>query len=394
VSIGPDDFHKPLGQPADQSGSALARRAKPLVLAAILGAGFSVLSYLASDSRHVGEPFATATIAPVAPDAPTPARKGGAETAEPTLPATATAAEIEGASGVTVVRPGGSSAPGSVVISVPDSISSVKLAAAPDARLVERSELGPLPRIGADGARPAQVYARPAPASAKGRPRIALVLGGVGLNDSTTTNAISRLPGEISLAFAPYGQALKGQIAKAREAGHEVLLQVPMEPFDYPQTNPGPQTLTLEAGATQNLERLHWVMTRAPGYVGIENFLGARFTADEGAITPVLKDLAERGLIFVDDGSSARSIAPAIAASLNLSVRRADIVIDAAPNAAAIDAALAQLESLARDKGLAAASANALPVTIDRLAHWAAGLAERGIDLVPVSATVNLKAKG
>jgi uncharacterized protein len=392
--MGPDDFHKPLGQPPDQSGSAFARRAKPLALAAILGAGFCVLSYLASDSRHVGEPFATAAIAPVAPDTPAPARKGGAETAQPALPATATAAEIEDASGVTVVRPGGSSAPGAVVISVPESIGTVKLAAAPDARLVERSELGPLPRIGADGARPAQVYARPAPASAKGRPRIALVLGGVGLNDSTTTNAITRLPGEISLAFAPYGQSLKGQIAKAREAGHEVLLQVPMEPFDYPQNNPGPQTLTLEAGATQNLERLHWVMTRAPGFVGIENFLGARFTADEGAITPVLKDLAERGLIFVDDGSSARSIAPAIAASLNLSARRVDIVIDAAPNAAAIDAALAQLENLARDKGLAAASASALPVTIDRLAHWSAGLMERGIDLVPVSATVNLRGKG
>jgi uncharacterized protein len=167
-----------------------------------------------------------------------------------------------------------------------------------------------------------------------------------------------------------------------------------MEPFDFPQTNPGAQTLTLDASATQNLERLHWVLTRAAGFVGVENFLGARFTADEGAVTPILKDLAERGLIFVDDGSSARSIAPAIAASLNLAVRRADIVIDASPNATAIDAALSQLEALARDKGVAAASGSALPITIERLAHWAAGLAERGIDLVPVTATVSPRGKG
>ena len=220
------------------------------------------------------------------------------------------------------------------------------------------------------------------------------MIGGLGLSDATTTNAIARLPGEISLAFAPYGQGLKGQVAKARETGHEVLLQVPMEPFDYPQTNPGPQTLTVDAGATQNLERLRWAMTRASGFVGIENFLGARFTADEGAVTPILKDLADRGLIFIDDGSSARSIAPAIAASLNLSVRRADIVIDATPNAAAIDAALAQLEVLARDKGLASATGSALPVTVERLARWASSLADRGIDLVPMTATINLKGKG
>ena len=32
-------------------------------------------------------------------------------------------------------------------------------------------------------------------------------------------------------------------VARAREAGHEVLLEVPMEPFDYPDNDPGPQTL-------------------------------------------------------------------------------------------------------------------------------------------------------
>jgi len=167
-----------------------------------------------------------------------------------------------------------------------------------------------------------------------------------------------------------------------------------MESFDYPQDNPGPQTLTTEAGAGTNLERLAWVMSRTSGYVGIESFLGARFTADEAALTPVLKELGERGLIFLDDGSSARSLAPAIGASLNLPVARADIVIDAAQSANAIDAALARLEAMARQKGLATGTGSALPVTLDRLARWTSGLAERGIDLVPVTATFGMKAKG
>ncbi|MBV8964379.1 MAG: divergent polysaccharide deacetylase family protein [Hyphomicrobiales bacterium] len=279
-----------------------------------------------------------------------------------------------------------------MVIRIPDALGA-KLAAAPDPRLVERSDFGPLPRIGPDGARPAQVYARPAPSPAKGRPRIAVVIGGLGLNDQTTARAITKLPGEMSLAFAPYGTNLKTQAAKAREAGHEILLQMPMEPFDDAQNNPGPQTLTTDASGPRNLERLHWALARAPGFVGIENFLGARFTADEAALSPVLKDLAGRGLIFIDDGSSARSIISIVGPSLNLPVRRADMVIDAVPDGAKIDEALQRLETMARETGLASASGSALPVTLEHLSHWADGLAGRGIDLVPVTSTVKLKGR-
>ena len=293
-----------------------------------------------------------------------------------------------------MVRSGGGSAPGALVIRIPDPPGSVKLAAAPDPRLVERSEFGQLPRVGADGARPAQVYARPAPGAAKGRARIAFVIGGLGLNDQTTASATTKLPAEMSLAFAPYGTNLKTQAAKAREAGHEILLQMPMEPFDYAQNNPGPQTLTTDAGAARNLERLRWAMARAPGFVGVENFLGARFTADEAALSPILKEIADRGLIFVDDGSSGRSITSLLGASLNLPVRRTDVVIDAVPQPEMIDKALERLETLARENGLATASGSALPVTIERLSRWAEGLSQRGIDLVPITATLGPKGRG
>jgi len=393
LPIQPYDLDKPGGASPRRRGGAPGARA--LATMALIGIGIGAVGYLAGEADHAGEPFARVDIAPADPQSVGSIAKDGRNPQEeaPAQRLASTGPEIEADSGVTVVRPGGGSAPGALVIRIPDNIGPIKLATAPDPRLVERTELGPLPRIGVDGARPAQVYARPVPAAAKGRPRIALVIGGLGLSDQTTASAVTGLPGEVSLAFAPYGASLKAQAAKAREAGHEILLQMPMEPFDYPRNNPGPQTLTTDAAAAQNLERLHWAMGRASGFVGIVNFLGARFTADEAALTPILQDLAERGLIFVDDGSSARSIAPAIAASLRLPVRRADIVIDAAPDAAAIDSALGRLEQLARDKGLASASGSALPVTIERLSRWATGLAERGIDLVPVTATVNLKGR-
>jgi polysaccharide deacetylase 2 family uncharacterized protein YibQ len=397
LQLEPDELHKPLGLTDEPKRRRRAANGFALAAALLVGAGVGALRFYSGSFDHAGEPFATARISPAEPQNLGTVVKTGPAKADPDAAAPAppklslSGPEIESDSGVTVIRPGGGSAPAAMVIRVPDATGPVRLAAAPDPRLVEHGKFGALPRIGPDGARPAQVYARPASPAGKGRPRIALVVGGLGLNDLTTVSAITKLPGEVSLAFAPYGDNLKPQAAKARDAGHEILLQVPMESFNYPQDNPGAQTLTTDGPAARNLERLQWVMARAAGFVGIENFLGARFTSDEAALTPILKDLAERGLMFLDDGSSARSLAPAIGASLHLAVARADVVIDAAPTDTAIDAALSRLETLAREKGVASASASALPITLDHLSRWAAGLSERGVDLVPITATVSLR---
>lgn len=297
----------------------------------------------------------------------------------------ASAAQLEDEAGVRVVRPG-SDAPNAVVIRVPDAASAARLAPAPDRRLVERGRHGPLPRIGEDGARPHQVYARPVAPEAAGQPRIAILLGGLGISATATADAIARLPPEVSLAFAPYGGDLERQAQRARADGHEIFLQAPMEPFDYPDNDPGPHTLTTSASAEENLDRLHWVMARFPGYVGVVNFMGARFASTESALEPVVRDLAKRGLMVVDDGSSGRSLLQPAAAALRAPSVKADLVLDAAQRADAIDRELARLEQLARERGVVLASASALPLTIERLQRWTRGLEQRGVRLVPVSA--------
>jgi polysaccharide deacetylase 2 family uncharacterized protein YibQ len=61
---------------------------------------------------------------------------------------------------------------------------------------------------------------------------------------------------------APYGDQLTKLAAHARAKGHELLLQVPMEPFDYPNNDPGPRTLLTSLANEQNVNRLHWLMSR------------------------------------------------------------------------------------------------------------------------------------
>ncbi len=198
-------------------------------------------------------------------------------------------------------------------------------------RLLETSRHGPLPKIAQDGARPSDVYARPVKAipGKPNAPRVAIVIGGLGIGAASTSEALGKLSPAVTFAFAPYAGDLERLVGRARAEGHEVLLQVPMEPFDYPDNDPGPQTLLTSLDAGQNIDRLHWLMSRFQGYVGIANFMGARFTASEQALAPVLREAAKRGLIYLDDGSSPRSLASQIAGANNLPFAKADVVIDA-----------------------------------------------------------------
>jgi polysaccharide deacetylase 2 family uncharacterized protein YibQ len=266
-----------------------------------------------------------------------------------------------------------------------------KSAAEIDPRFAEASRDGPIPKIATDGTRPADAFAQPVRAMADrpNAPQIAIVVAGLGISASNTSSALAKLPGPVTLAIAPYGAGLDRLAARAREGGHELLLQVPMEPFDYPDNDPGPQTLLTSLNASQNVERLHWLMSRLQGYVGLANYMGGRFTATEAALAPVLREAARRGLIYVEDGTSPRSLAGQVAVANNLPYAKADLMIDAVPTAAEIDRSLARLEKTARERGVAVGMANALPASIERIAAWAKTAESRGILLVPISAVAS-----
>jgi polysaccharide deacetylase 2 family uncharacterized protein YibQ len=257
---------------------------------------------------------------------------------------------------------------------------------AADQRFAEATRNGPIPRIAPDGTRPAEAFAQPVKADRPNAPRIAIVVGGLGISAIGTSDALAKLPGPVTLGFAPYGADIDHLAARAREGGHELLLQVPMEPFDYPDNDPGPQTLLTSLSAGQNVERLHWFLSRLQGYVGIANYMGGRFTATESALAPVLREAAKRGLIYVEDGTSPRSLAGQIAGANNLAYAKADLTIDAVPSAGEIDHALTRLEKTARERGVAVGMANALPASIERIANWAKAAESHGILLVPISA--------
>src|SRR6266852_4735103 len=160
--------------------------------------------------------------------------------------------------------------------------------------LVEPGPDGPLPIIAPDGREAWRVYARPFDRGDK-RPRLAIVVFGLGLSTAPTETSINELPGAVTLAFEPYARQLPEWIERARAAGHEILLTVPMEPADYPRQDPGPYTLLTSLDAKKNQRRLDWVLSRATGYVGVANIMGARFTGSRTDLLLWLEELRKRG---------------------------------------------------------------------------------------------------
>ncbi|MCD2182628.1 divergent polysaccharide deacetylase family protein [Rhizobium sp. GN54] len=264
-------------------------------------------------------------------------------------------------------------------------------AAFPNDDLIENTAFGKLPIVGPDGLRPVEQYARPW-SGARGT-RVAIVVGGLGLSQTGTQRAIRDLPGEITLAFASTGNSLPRWMQEARREGHEILLQVPLEPFDDADGDPGARTLRVDAGTEKNLDELHRAMAQITNYTGIMNYMGGRFLSDADAVEPVMRDIADRGLLFLDDGSSAQSLSGTVAGALDMPHAFADIQLDGTLSRDAILRKLDELERVARRNGAAIGVASAFDESVAAIADWSQEASRRGIEIVGVAALADAPSK-
>jgi polysaccharide deacetylase 2 family uncharacterized protein YibQ len=203
------------------------------------------------------------------------------------------------------------------------------------------------------------------------------------MSDADSEEAVRRMPAAVSLAVSPYALHTAPLLEAARAAGHETLIAIPMEPQNYPLNDAGNEALLTTAAPAANGRNLEWALSRIEGYVGATGALGRlhgeRFAASE-QMTKVYDALTARGLLYVDPrpgtppGSARRAV---------------DLVIDEPPVRTEIEAKLARLEQMARERGAALGLVDGpAPVTTERVAAWASALPQRGFDLVPVSALV------
>jgi polysaccharide deacetylase 2 family uncharacterized protein YibQ len=219
--------------------------------------------------------------------------------------------------------------------------------------------------------------------------RIAIVVSGLGLSQTGTQRAIQQLPEEVTLAFAASGNSLQRWMQEARRSGHEILIQVPLEPFDYPANDPGPDTLLTSKSVAKNIESLHRAMGEITNYTGVLNYQGGRFLSDANALEPVMRDIGKRGLLFLDDGTSAQSKTAAIAKGTETPYAFADVQLDGQVDFNAITNKLDELERVAKRNGQAIGVASAFDESIDAISKWTEEAAMRGIEIVGIAALTN-----
>jgi polysaccharide deacetylase 2 family uncharacterized protein YibQ len=389
-----DDLSAPLGQNTERRKrrfrlpfSAMQALASLLGLFLLTFIGFALFS----DNPLGGEPVAHVALREKASEEKAPAMAPAShEHGEKAMPKPAEPGEhktvtiIDGSSGKhqDVVVGGGAEKGESEAAAAPAMMIGI------DQRLLEKTRYGMIP-VMADGLKPFTVYAADADrARAAKMPVVSIVVGGLGVGAAKTTDAIMKLAPAVTLAFTPYGSDPGKLAERARSQRHEILLQIPMEPYDYPDNDPGPQTLLATLGPEENLDRLYWHLGRLQGYAGIANFMGARFVATDTAMGPIIREASKRGLSYFDDGSAPRSVASAVAGAQAMPFAKADITIDAVPTPGEIDRALAKLEELAKERGIAIGTASALPVSIERIGLWVKGLDAHGVMLAPLTTAI------
>lgn len=251
--------------------------------------------------------------------------------------------------------------------------------------LTEPSVHGPLPRIGADGRSPMRAYARSFDRDDP-RPRVALILGGLGLNQGLSEQAIRTLPPSVALAFNPYAVNPVALLEQARTRGFETLLALPMEPTGFPLNDPGERALLTGLPAGELAGRLEWLLARFPGHIGAVGALGAmrgeRFAALTEPFGQMQLALAARGLLYFD-------VRPGVPSAQRAWGRTVDVLVDVPPARAEIDLRLSQIERMARERGGALGYVGELtPVALQRITAWADGLDSRGVVLAPVTAVM------
>jgi hypothetical protein len=231
-------------------------------------------------------------------------------------------------------------------------------------------------------------FAMPAPEGTE-RVRIAIVIDDCGLDRPRTERAIA-LPAAVTLSFLTYSEDLPRQTAAAHRAGHELLVHVPMQPISA-RADMGPNGLAIDQPREEVLRRLRWDLSRFDGYVGINNHMGSRFTANPEAMHWVLGELKARGLLFLDSRTVGNSAGEIVAATEEVPYASRDVFLDDDQESRAVEARLKEVEAVARKKGTAIAIGHPHDATLAALDAWIATLPRQGIALVPLTTIVKAR---
>ena len=224
-----------------------------------------------------------------------------------------------------------------------------------------------------------------------GLPMVAIVIDDMGVDPRRSAQVIA-ISAPLTTSFLSYAQNLPKQTAAARAAGHELLLHMPMEPSGSGY-DPGPDVLLTAMSPEAIQTRLRQSLSSFSGYVGINNHMGSKFTADEAAIRVVMRELHGDGLLFLDSLTSGKSVGAKVAQAEGVPNLSRNVFLDEDPQPAAIREQLRRVEEHARKTGMVITIGHPRDTTIAALKSWLPHARAEGFQLVPLSVLAKAKYK-
>jgi uncharacterized protein len=236
-----------------------------------------------------------------------------------------------------------------------------------------------MPKINDKGLTPFKAYQKPF--VSPGKPLIALALIDYGLSETSSQEALANLPSYVSFILSPYAADPEKWQQLARERGHEVWIQMPMETEEYPAIDPGPQAILSTASIKYNQDRLEWVLTRTPGYAGVAVITDGAFEDYQTMLQGLLKGVFGRGLGLMEINPSAPPDIETMAFTAKAPYARNHLFLD--------KVSLKDIEKQAVEKGFIIGIIKPTPSALKAVKTWTGTLESKNIALAPVSAVTD-----
>ena len=225
---------------------------------------------------------------------------------------------------------------------------------------------------------------RPAPPAPVSAPRVAVIVDDLGARRDVF-DPLRDIRRPLTVAILPGLPLSQWTAREAAQAGMEVILDLPMEPYRFPEVDPGPGALLMAMGPQELQAQVGAHLASVPGAVGVTNHMGSRMTEDRARMRTVLEVLAGRRLFLVDGLASNLSVAYDEAKALGLRAGRRQIVVDHAAGEAGDRVRWDEVAWWAERRGEVIVIAHGHPLTARLLREYVPRWEARGMRLVPVS---------
>ena len=221
-------------------------------------------------------------------------------------------------------------------------------------------------------------------AESKYKIRIGLLITGI-VNNSDILQKIESLPGEVSLGYSPYCMDITEHLTKIVAKGHDIYVQTPFEPENYPIDDPGYLGILRAQHNKGNMNRLNTILTKFDMIKGVYSEPSEKFTSYAEELKPILDEIKKNNLLFLYGNGVGNKIFDDLTTEKSIQVLYKNILVDQEVNDIAIKARLSELEKIATEKGFVIAYARPYPLTLSIILDWINSLDKKGISIAPIS---------